>query len=110
MLKALQLDGPGAQQGRLKCCYENEDVHWVYNTFLLDAQLAFIEVSSRLIANAGCDIEDEEEYYHQEELNKRLKERTRAIKKARTRAWRDGIQEASEAKKPDKITSEAASI
>lgn len=39
--------------------------------------------------------------YYWEELNERLKERTRAIREARTRAWRNRIQEASEAKDPE---------
>lgn len=41
--------------------------------------------------------------YHREELNERLKERARAIQEARRRAWRNGVQEASESKKPDKM-------
>lgn len=42
------------------------------------------------------------EYYH-EELTGRLKERSRAIREAQTRAWRDRVREASEAGKPDKM-------
>lgn len=41
--------------------------------------------------------------YYREEHNERLKELSRAIREARTRAWRNTVQEASEAKKPDKM-------
>ena len=41
--------------------------------------------------------------YYWEELNERLRERTRAIREARTKAWRSKIQEASEAKDPKEI-------
>jgi hypothetical protein len=41
--------------------------------------------------------------YYREELTERLKERSRAIREAQTRAWRNRVREASEAEKPDKM-------
>jgi hypothetical protein len=43
--------------------------------------------------------------YYRDEYNERLKELSRTIHEARTRAWRSTVQEASEAKKPDKMWS-----
>jgi hypothetical protein len=41
--------------------------------------------------------------YCWEELGERLKDFARATHEARTRAWRNNLQEASEAKKPDQM-------
>jgi hypothetical protein len=48
--------------------------------------------------------------YYREELNERLKNHARATQEARTRAWRNGVQEASEAKIPEYVSGDTSAL